>query len=191
MVELDAYLWETLYILWQFHTHGKADSLLRLYGQTELDGELIYELAYEASCTVFADTRNYYNQEAEYDVLVFFDPALDAFYEVCRNYEAQFALSPAENPHRTALQQEVSSAFALSSYGYQYYLYTDLDRKGPCRIVLVSDCEFYSLYEVPGGLLDILDALHLHTRVMREALKAAKQTVLALPLPQEQKKEAA
>lgn len=191
MVELNCYFWETLYIFWQFHSHGKNDWLLQSYGKTELDGDLIYEISYEATSSVFADTKNYYQEELEYDVFVFFDPALDAFYEVCRKYEAQFGITPDENSHRRELQNEVQSALSLPSYSYRSYLYTDLDHKGPCRIVLVTDCEFYCLHEVPGGLLDILDALKMHTRVMQKDLDAEKSKVLVLPAPTEETKEAA
>ncbi len=99
-------------------------------------------------------------------------------------------ISPEENCHRKQLVNAIESALSFPDYSYDFYVYSDLQERGRCRIVLMFYNEFFSLPAVPGGLLEILDALRLHTQKMRQEL-AANCKLHILPAVQEGQKEAA
>ncbi len=186
MIDMSCWLWETLYIVKQFHDHGKEKILLDEYGKYELCGDYMYEMSIEGICSVFSDTRNYYQENSDSEVYVFFDPSLDAFYRTCRAYERNKGISAEQNPYRKALERAINSALSFNDYSYDAYAYNDLDHKGRCRIVLALFCEFYCHHEVPAGLLAIMDALQEHTSRMERELAEIPQNTKIVVLPQKE-----
>lgn len=170
MIETDYYWWKTIIILKQFHDHGRLEELLREYGEYEIDGDFIYEFCLTSMTIVFRDTANYFHENLGMEVFVFRDPVLDSFYEVCCQYEKVKGIKPENNPHRAEITNHVRYSLSFDGYNYETYLYTDLDRKGRCRIVLATYEEFFGHDDIPGGLLDIRDALEEHTERMKNEL---------------------
>lgn len=78
--ELDYYMWETLYVLKELYDHGKGKALLDSYAPCEIDGDYCYEVARAAIGDVFEDTRDYYDEEQEIEINVFFDPIITEFF---------------------------------------------------------------------------------------------------------------
>lgn len=166
---ITSYLWESIYVIKQMHDHNRAESLLSVYGDMELDGDLFYELAVESSLQVFSDTRRYFNDEHELETLVFFDPVLTEFYVLCEEYEKARKLSKEKNRYRYEAEAAILSGLSFDDYSYNYHVYTDPLEHGGCRIALLLYVDFYSHYAVPGGLLHIYDALnHGIERIKKE-----------------------
>ena len=189
--DMSAFFWETLYIVKQMHDHGVGDRLLKLFGNDEIDSDSIYELAWEAIGSVFSDTRHYYNSENEIETLVFFDPVIDSFYRLCEEYEQIYGICPEENEFRRSMKNEVRNALSFGDYSYDYTVVTDTKKSLGCRIVLLFYVDFCCHHEIPGGLLDIRDALVYHGELLRKEL-AAQKTAVIIPLPQtEPRKEVA
>ena len=178
MTDIDEFLWETIYIIKQLCDHGCEQGLLGEYGRYELDGDFLYEIADTAVSSVFSDTRNYFQEETELELYVFFDPALDSFYETCRAYEMTMAIKPESNQYRRAMKNAVDYSLSFSDYSYASYLYTDTDGHGRCRLVLVFDYSFCSYHELPGSLLEIKEALKMLTTQMMDELSAANASAM-------------
>ena len=193
MMDIDTYLWETLYIVKQFHDHDKEKIILSEYGDCVLCGDYMYEMALDGISSAFSDTRCYYCEDEEAEVFVFFDPALDTFYQTCRIYEISEGIAPEENRHRSEVERAINSALSFNDYNYVVYLYDDLNRRGRCRIVLKLYCEFYCHYEVPGGLFEVLDVLKEHTKRMEQKMAEAPHGAKITLLPRKKliEKEAA
>ena len=173
MVEMDFNFWQTIAVIKKFCDSGKADILLREFGNCNIDGDYLYELCIEGMHHVFSDTVNYYHEETMNDVYVFQDVALDRFYELCRQYEKVMGISPEDNLHRKEMRTHIEYALTFDDYSYDFHLYTDLMRKGRCRIVLILYEEFYNYFAVPGGLLDIQEALEYHIQQIEQGISDA------------------
>lgn len=193
MLDMSEYLWATVYVMKQMYDHGAAEKLLAYYGEEELDSDYLYEMSIEAIGSVFSDTRDYYNDEIEVQTFVFFDPAFDAFYEACREYERETGIPPGQNHHRTDIETNVEYALQFNDYSYSYRFYPNRGDGRRCRLALILGCEFGAHYEVPGGLLDILDAFKSHTEQMREEITRQKGQIkmIEFPAAEEERKEAA
>ncbi len=48
---------ESIYLFKRLHDRGKSEELLKMYQNIEIDGDMYYEIAYEAIGSVFADTN--------------------------------------------------------------------------------------------------------------------------------------
>lgn len=188
--ELDYYLWETLYILKELYDHGKGKAILDDYAPYEITGDYCYEVAREAIEHTFEDTRNYYNEEEDLEINVFFDPIITEFFQLCEQYEAETGIPPETNRFRNAITHAIESGFCFDGYSYGYHVYNDTSRKNGCRIVLLFYCEFCSYYEVPGGLLDVYDAFEYQTSLLKAELGMSKTGKIIL-LSERERKEAA
>lgn len=193
MQDMNEYMWATVYVMKQMYDHGAAEKLLAYYGEEELDSDYLYEMSNEAIGGIFADTRDYYNCDKEVQTSVFFDPVFDAFYETCGEYEREKGIPPGQNHHRTDIETNVEYALQFNDYSYSYRFYPNKGDGRRCRLVLILGCEFSTHYEVPGGLLEILDAFKSHTEQMREELarQEYKIKIIEFPAAEEKRKEAA
>ena len=70
-MEIDGCLWEVLYTFKALYDHGKHQKLLDEYRNREMCGEDYYDFVIASIFHVFADTREYYNEENEVDSFVF------------------------------------------------------------------------------------------------------------------------
>lgn len=183
MTELSTWLWESLYTLKQMHDHGRADKLLAYFGADEVDGETVYEIACEGIGHVFADTRSYYNHKEEIETLVFFDPIITNFYQMCAEYERRKGIPFQQNPYWTDMERAISSGFSFGDYSYSHGIYTDPQDHSGCKLILLFYPEFCSHYAVPGGLLDIRDAFISNTERLRRELDHMEQNrLITLPI---------
>lgn len=190
MQELDPGLIESIYLIKRLHDSGMAEGLLKSYGNLEIDGDLYYEMAYEAIGSVFADTRNYYNEEKEFETWIFMDPMLDEFCRLCQEYERGRGVSEENNPFRKNMENSIRSGLSFGSYDYDFnWKFSPADR-GRNRLLLFTGPEFAFESEVPCGLLEIRDSLDYCNKRLREELDGAGQIVV-LPQPAEERKEAA
>lgn len=191
MVEISNNLWESLYILKEMYDHDEDSPVLKWYRDSTLDGDNMYEIAVNATGAVFQDTRNYYNEDREYDTYVFFDPVITEFWTLCETYEARAGLRKEDNPYRHEMLQAIDSALYIPDYSCGTYSYEDTKRKNGCRLVLVLGIEFGSHYMVPGALCEAYEAFEIMTKRVRRALEELdEQKVVAFPAPQEERRAA-
>jgi len=182
---------ESIYLFKRLHDRGKSEELLKMYRNIEIDGDMYYEIAYEAIGSVFADTNNFYNQEKEFETWIFMDPLLEEFCRLCGEYEREHTLSPEENPFREKFENIIRSGLSFSSYDYDFdwrLLPTDRGRK---RILLFTGPEFAFESEVACGVMDIYDGLEYCVGHLRAELSGQNGNIVPLPQPAEERKEAA
>ncbi len=185
MVELDCWLWESLYTVKQMYDHGCADQILTVYGNDEIDSDMVFEIACDGIGQIFEDTRNYCNDSAEIETYVFFDSMITDFYRLCEEYERKTKCSVRENSYRAEMKQAICNGFAFQDYSYDFEIHTDPQGHSGCKLVLLLSPEFCCHYQVPNGLLDIRDAFTSGTeRLRRELGKLECEKVVALPIPE-------
>lgn len=183
MEEISTWLLESLYTIKQMYDHGCADDVLETYGDYELDGDMVFEIASDCMERVFSDMRHYYNQSEETETLVFFDPIITNFYLLCEEYERKSGLPPQENPYRVEMQRAISSGFSFDDYSYGHAIYTTPNGHSGCKLVLLFYPEFCSHYAVPNGLLEIRDAFVYATERMHKKLEKTEHSrVIELPV---------
>lgn len=186
MVELSTWFWESLYTVKQMYDHDCADDILKCFGDVEVDGDMVNEIACTGIEQVFADTRDYYNQEEEIETLIFFDSIITKFYQVCAEYEQKKGISAEQNPFRADMERAINSGFSFNDYSYGHAIYTDPKDHSGCKLVLFLYPEFCSHYAVPSDLLDIRDAFINGTERLRRELEEMEMSrVIELPATEE------
>lgn len=181
MKEINAYIFEGIYLMKQLYDHERGRGVFEAYRDETIEEDDFYEISYEACFAVIQDTRQYYNQEQEMEIYVFFDPVITEVFALCREYEKAQGITPAENPYRADIERAVFHEMSFSGYDYNVRLYDDASRGG-CRLVLLLGCEFYEHYAIPGGLLDLCDSFcDLAERIKGELSRANRKMI---PLPQ-------
>ena len=187
-MEIDDYLWETLYIMKALHDHGTGGELLAAYKDETMDADDYCNLAMDAIGHIFERTFLYYNEEKELEVWVFFDPIFQEFYSLCAQYERERHVMPENNPFRQDMEKSLEYDLYFNSYDYGYHIYDDAGKK--CRIVLMLGCEFQGYYEIVPGLLDIDEACRIQTQKLREELGLIPRREDATPAAEERKEAA-
>lgn len=183
MVELNTWLWESLYTVKQMYDHDCADGILERFGDDEIDGDMVNEIAFDGIDEVFVDTRHYYNCIEEIETLIFFDPIITSFYQMCVEYERKKEIPVGENPYRADMGRAINSCFSFSDYSYSYGIYDDPKGHRGCKLVLFLYPEFCSHYAVPSGLLDIRDAFVSGAERLRQELEEMERSkVIKLPI---------
>lgn len=193
MIEITEYLWEELYTLKKLYDHGKADGLLAELKEQPLNSDYIGDITMQAMYEVFAETRDYWNEDNDQEIYVFFDPILDEFHQLCREYEKKLGISPEKNPHRAEMRRAIQSGLQFHDYSYDYWYYDGSQRDGKCKIILKLYPEFCQMCEIAGGLLEVYDAFSSHVRRLKEELAVTDgQKIIELPRAAEKEgKEAA
>ena len=189
-MDINDYLWETLYIMKALYDHGKGQNLLDSYANVVMDPDYYGDVIWDSIGYVFADTRHYYQEEKDLEVWVFFDPMIQEFYSLCARYEQERHVKQEENPYRKDMRRSLEYGLAYNDYDYSYQVYDDYKKK--CRIVLLLGCEFQCHYEVVPGLLDICEAYGIQTQKLKEELGLIPRQDAGEPIPEaEEWKEAA
>ena len=192
MVEINEWLWETLYALKKLYDHGIAEGIFTMYEGNKLSGDDIGDISMRAIYEVFEETRACWNERTDEDIYVFFDSAFNEFYQLCGAYEERMGLSRDRNPHRTEIERAISTGLRFNDYSYDYYVYDGSQRDGACKIVLKTYPEFCSMYEVAGGLLEVYDAYVSHIKRLKKELGMEEEAkIIALPAVQAETKEVA
>lgn len=191
MVEINEWLWETLYTLKKLYDHGKT-SLLEQYAEHVLDGDDVGEIAIQAVYEIFAETRDYWDDGNELETYVFFDPVFDEFQRLCKLYENEIQINANENPHRDAIRSAIRSSLYFNDYSYDYWYYDGTQRDGKTKLILKLYPEFCQTCEIAGGLLEVYDAFENHVKQMEEELGMQEERTVPFPKRQaETLKEAA
>ena len=173
MKEVDDLIWGSLYVMKALFDHGQGGDLLAQYGGTVIDTEYFddcFDIMMNAIPCIFADTRQYYDEEKEQEVWAFFDPVFQEFYSLCGRYERERRISAEDDPFRRDLNHALEYSLRFSSFDYNFKIYTDPTKPHGCRIVLMLGCDFGSLYEVAPSLLDICEAYHIQIKKLKEEL---------------------
>ena len=192
MVEISEWLWETIYVMKQVYDHNPDAPLLRMYRDSVLDGECVYEISQNAVDQFFADTRGYYDSDKDLSIYVFFDPIITEYWKLCDEYEERTGLKPEDNRFREAMDRALSSALSIPDYSYNAVWYSDTKRKNGCRLVLLCYCEFYGYHWIPGALGEAYDTFVYQTNRIKEALaELEKPKIVELPKRKRQRKKAA
>ncbi len=176
-MEIESCLLEGLYVLKALYDHGKHQETLEEYRNQEMCGDDYFEIALTAISRVFEKTREYYNEEADLNVYVFFDPVITEFYSLCARYEKERGIDEKDNPIRTAMENALASCLYFDSYAYDYRIYGNPEKPGGCRLVLLLCCEFYCYFEVVPGLLDAYEAYRNNVRRLKEELGLIPKSV--------------
>lgn len=167
-MDVDEYIWETLYIMKALFDHEKGQDLLESYAHLEIDPDYIGDIVWQSMGYIFSDTRQYYNEDSAQESWVFFDPIINEFYSLCQRYEQEKTVEPKDNLFRRDLRRSLECCFSFRDYNYDYYVYDSPN--DTYRIVLVLGCEFLGHYEAVSGLLDLNEAYHLQVIRLKEEL---------------------
>lgn len=170
MIELAPYIFECLYVMKQLYDHPSGEKIVEQYCDCVVDGDCFYELSLDAAMGIFKDSRDYYNEENEVSTLVFMDPMITEFCELCERYEAQRGIAAEDNIFRKEFGRAVDLAIRFDSYDYGYWFYDGRLGHGRKRLVFLSGCEFADHYVLPEALLNIYDALTLQLQNLRREL---------------------
>ena len=185
---IDDYLWEGLYMMKALFDHGKGKEMLDSYANIEMDSDYIGDIVWQSIGYVFADTRQYFNEETEQEIWVFFDPVFQEFYSLCARYEQERHVEQKDNPFRRDMWRSLDCGLSFGSYDYDDRIYDNPNRK--CRIVLMLGCEFACHYQVVPGLLDIYEAFVIQIQKLKEELGLAQANDAAAVEAEEWKKAA-
>lgn len=164
---IDSCTFEFLSVVKNLYDHDLLDKVLEGYQNPKVC-EDYYSLAWDGIASVFEDFGQYFRDETEVEILVFFDPVITDFYRLCAMYEAQKGVSKKRNPLRKEMEQEVYQCFSLDSYDFDLFLCDS--KKGPPKLVFFSGGEFYGHSELPGALAEARNTLERHCARLRVAL---------------------
>ena len=170
MVEINEYLWATIYVLKTVYDHNPESPIFHEYASAVIDGDLIYEISENAIQQFFADTREYYNEEDDVATYVFLDPIITQYWKLCDEYEKKLRLDPKDNRFRQDMDQALDSALYINDYSYAYNWYSDTKHEYGCKIVLLCYCEFWSYHWIPKALSEAYDAFVHYTKLIKEAI---------------------
>ena len=170
MIEINEYLWETIYVLKTVYDHNPESRILRQYADKVIDGDCLYEISENAIYQFFANTREYYNEEDEVVTYVIFDPIITQYWKLCDEYEKRLQLDSKCNRFRTDMDHALGSALYINDYSYDYTWSTDTRRANGCKIILLCACEFWSYHWIPAALSEAYDAFVYYTKLIKEAI---------------------
>lgn len=190
MVVINDWLWETLFTMKKLYDHGKKN-LLNRYANHVLDGDDVGEVAMQAIYEVFADTLDHWDEQADQDTYVFFDPVFDEFGKLCKAYETKKGIPAYQNPHREDIGRALRSALCFSDYSYEYLYFDGTQKDGQAKLILKLYPDFCHMYEITGGLLEAYDAFENQIKVMKEELNMRDQIIVFSEPEDEAPKEAA
>lgn len=176
MIEITPDTFECLYVMKQLYDHPQGEKMFEQHRNSFVDGDCFYEISLEAAMGIFKDTRDYYNAEDEISTLVFMDPIITEFCELCEQYEAQRGIAAEDNVFRQEFRGAVDVAMRFDSYDYAYEFYDRQSGHGRNRLVFLSGCEFADHYALSEALLNIYDALKLQIQSLRRELGMTPDT---------------
>lgn len=188
-MELEPYFFDNLYIAKQLWDAGAGNDFFDRCGSFAADSEDYYALFYEGVASVYKETCNYYNEDKEIETLVLFDPLMDEFFRLCREYERRKGVSPENNQLRRTGQREVHDSFGFVDYCCDWWLCDE--QHGRPRLVILFDCNFCGHHALPGAIADSRSELESQIIGLKKALAELEpQPVITLPVPTELKEAA-
>lgn len=175
MVEIEPFFFDNLLTAKRLWDEGVADKFLNTSGNFSVDAEAYYEIAWDGMNSIFSEVRNYYNEDEEgcLESHVCFDPLIDRFFELCREYEKCNGLEPGENPIRTSGTKEICNSFGFWDYSCDWMLCDE--RHGRPRLVIISDENFCGLHILPLALAGARRELENQLALLEAEIKKAKR----------------
>lgn len=149
---------------------GYLDPLLRTCGDCSVDEEASYELAWSGIYCVFPGLCQYFNEDIEAEIMVFFDPLIDEFARLCKLYEEREGISFGTSPLRDAAESAIYCSFELYGYAYDYDFRFYHKEHGRARMVLLMGNEFCSFEDVPTALANVRNELEEQVGKLRAEL---------------------
>lgn len=149
---------------------GYIEQFLKECGQYQVDDEMGYEISWAGITSVFPKLCNYYNEEIEAEIIVFFDPLIDEFCRLCRLYEEREGLPLGTSPLRELAVQNIYASFELYDYNYDYDFRFYHNGHGRDRMVMLMGCEFSGFEELPVTMADVRNTLEAQVCKLREEL---------------------
>ena len=188
-MQLEPYFFQNLFITKRLWDAGAGNSFFDQCGSFPVDTEDDYELFYSGISSVYKETCNYYNEDKELETLVFFDPLMDEFFTLCREYERRKGIAREDNSLRSHGQQEVYKSFGFMDYCCDWWLCDE--QHGRPRLIILIDCNFCGHYLLPGAIADSRNELESQIRILKKALAELEpQPIIALPIEIEIKEAA-
>lgn len=188
-MELEPYFFENLCMAKELWDAGAGSSFFDHCGSYPVDTEDYYELFYYGVASVYEKMCSYYNEEKEIETLVFFDPLMDEFFRLCREYERRKGVSGENNPFRRHGQREIHDSFGFVDYCCDWWLYDE--QHGRPRLIVLFDCYFYGHHALPGAVVNSRSELESQIIGLKKALAELEpRPVITLPV-QTERKEAA
>lgn len=169
--DIDPCTFDFLSLAKDLYDYGLLDQVLENCGSWEVC-EDCYSLAWEGTANVFADFRQYYEDENGVETLVFSDPVITGFYRLCAFYEAKNGISKDRNPFRQGGERAAYQCFYMDAYDFDVRLYDGA--RGCPRLVILSGEEFYGHQELPGALAETKDTLDRCCKKLKAAIITEK-----------------
>ncbi len=180
-MELEPYFFDNLYLAKQLWDTDAGSSFFDHCGLFPADTEDYYELFYCGVADVYKETFNYYNDEKEVETLVLFDPLIDEFFRLCREYERRKGISRDSNSLRSRGQQEIHDSFGFMDYCCDWWLRDE--QHGRPRLVILFDCNFCGHHMLPGAVAASRRELESQIIGLKKALADLEpQPVIAFPV---------
>lgn len=188
-MELEPYFFDNLCVAKQLWDAGVGSRFFDQCGSYTADTEDYYELFYEGAASVYEKTCNYYNEEKEVETLVLFDPLMNEFFRLCREYERRKEISRENDPFRSQGQREIHDSFGFVDYCCDWWLFDE--QHGRPRLVILFDCNFCGHHALPGAIADSRSELENQISRLKKALADLEpQPVITLPAQAELKEAA-
>ncbi len=191
MVELYDEFFAMLRFAKNLYDSGMEEQLKEWSGGYPLDGDIYWELAYEAIGWAFRNTALYYNEDREIETWLFTDPIIDRFCKLCQEYEQRRGISEDENPYRKDMEQIMHEGLCFNSYSYNYDWKLSSKDHGHKRLLLFTSCEFYSHDEIFEGLMEIKNGFEVMVKRLKEELSKETRIIPLSLVTAAQWKEAA
>lgn len=190
MIYLEPCFFENLHLAKRLWDENAASHFLDLCGDWPVDSEEYYEIAWSGIHSIFKQIGSYFNESKEIETIVFFDPLIDKFFQLCAAYEKRMGLTPEENTLRSNGVREVHNSFGFWDYSCGWTLYGE-DHGRP-RLVVIFDEEFCGLHFLPVALASAKSELESQVQNLEAALKKRKKRKPVIRLPEQNNiKEAA
>lgn len=180
---------EMMYTAKHVYDAGRLDELVEIMEDIAGGGkEFIFDpdeafFIHEAAIgLIFDTTRSYYSEETGCTTWVFWDKAMYRYYQLCKEYEEKCGIIEIENPYFSEAEEAIARAMTFSSYDYDYQWRTDVSRERRCKLVWRMGEEFYHIYEVPEGLLELKSFFEEGVQRLETELRKERGKVISLPL---------
>lgn len=167
-MELEPYFFDNLYLAKQLWDAGVANRFLDWCGSLPVDTEEYYELFYDGVASVFEETKTYYNEEKEIETIVLFDPLIEEFFRLCREYERLSGVSSDANQIRKSGLRAVHESFGFIDYSCDWWLHDE--QHGRPRLIILFNCDFYGQHALPGAVADSRIELESQISGLKKAL---------------------
>lgn len=180
---------EMLFTAKHLYDVGKMDDLMAVLTDFTDGGEFTFDfdmapLLYEAAIgLIFEETRVYYNEETQQTTFVFWDTILYRYNTLCRAYEARYGIAEIENHYVKKAEKAIHSAMTFGCMDYDYTWKTGTKHPKDSKLVWIEGVEFCHIYEVPRGLIELMDFYTEGVARLEAELYPAGGKVIQLPQP--------